>query len=155
MHPRSAAEILLDGPAKGSVGCAALEAQERLVHLWHVMHNVSEDGTSDEGGSLDDIIADLGYTRSGGSGGLVGVVVVESLLLAAGVAAFVYSRFGKGNGGAGGRSRTNPTARSSTGPAYPPATNPLSQPYNAPVVAPAYESPQVPLSTADSAAGRI
>ena len=35
------------------------------------MNNMTEDGTQDVEGGLDEIISDLGYTRSGGVGTLV------------------------------------------------------------------------------------
>lgn len=139
LHPRSGDEVVLDGPAKGTLGCAQLEAAEKLVHLWHVMRNVSEGGGGGSGDfpgeaaaedeaepTFDEVIDALGYApKGGGSGGLVAFVVIEHLLVLAAAAGYVYWRHLRGGGGGGwwgmhahavggARSRTTPTVRRRT-----------------------------------------
>ena len=167
VHPRSAAEIVLDGPPKDSVGCAALEAHERLVHLWQVIHNET-DGDPSAVGSLDDVLMELGYARAGSdNGGLIAFIVLEHLAILIAAALALYWRFGRGSrsgrsGRSGGFSLSGLVSRRQTRSHMQPARTLPVTAVTSPVPAmvtesprPAYESPSLPLAQADAAGARL
>lgn len=181
VYPRFGADVVLDGPPKGSVGCAALEASAKLADLWNLMHNGTGD-TPPTQGSLDDVLHALGYTRTAGSalaaggggdrGTFTALFVVENLVLVIGLGVFLYLRCGKRlrgrvSGLSGGMERFNGLReglrsgmrgglrggmRSRTSPSM--RTTTISAPLGThpPAIEQPYEAPSMPLAQADASA---